>query len=184
VAAEDWRDRQLLERIVEGDERALARLYDRHKESLYRYVVHLVDSDGAEDVLQETLLATWRGAAGFRARSSVRTWMFAIARNQALLLTRKRLPEPSASLGDLADAEEPGPEEAVVAMLDAALVARAVEALRPVHREILHLACVQGLSGAEMSEVLGVPVGTVKSRLHNAKRELAERLSHPSPSKW
>jgi RNA polymerase sigma-70 factor (ECF subfamily) len=109
--------------------------------------------------------------------------MFSIARNQALLHRRKRIPEPiDGSLGPAVSAADPGPEQMVLARADAAVVATHVASLRPIHREVLHLAFVQELSGQEMARVLGVPVGTVKSRLHHAKRELADRLANRSPT--
>ncbi len=172
-------DAELLARVAAGDRDALAGLYDRHRAALSVFLVRMVgDRSSAEEALQDTLLAVWRGAGGFEGRSSVRTWLYGIARRQAYTRLRRRSPQllaldPDAVLVD----SSPTPEHVVVARADLAQLMRLIAVLAPVHREALLLFFVDDLSYAEMAQVLQVPVGTVKSRLSNARRALTGLLA-------
>jgi len=172
-------DRPLLDRVATGDQQAFAALYARHGRALLAYAEGLLADRGrAEEAVQDTLLALWRGAAGFEGRSTVRTWLFGICRRQALrrLPVSRPSPLPVEAAADLPDGG-PGPEAVVLARADAGAVAAALAGLAPAHREVLDLAFGAGLSHAEIAEVLGVPVGTVKSRLFHARASLARALS-------
>jgi RNA polymerase sigma-70 factor (ECF subfamily) len=172
-------DAELLSRVAGGDRDALAGLYDRHRSALSVFLVRMTgDRSAAEEALQDTLLAVWRGAGGFQGRSSVRTWLYGIARRQAYTRLRRRSPQlvaldPDAVLVDPA----PTPEHVVVARADLAQLMQLIAVLAPAHREALLLFFVDDLSYAEMAQVLEVPVGTVKSRLSNARRALAGLLA-------
>jgi RNA polymerase sigma-70 factor, ECF subfamily len=179
VAAD--RDRPLLAAVAAGDEAGLRGLVDRHGSGLLAYLTGLVgDPRLAEEVLQDTLLAVWRGAAGFVGGSTVRTWMFAVGRRRAVDALRRRGTRPAgadeAELAELADSR-PGPEGELLARADLDRVAAAIARLTAAHREVLLLACVHELTGGEISAVLGVPVGTVKSRLSLARVALGRLLS-------
>jgi len=174
----DESDPVLLRRTAEGDERAFERLYARHAQPLLAYAQRLLTERGpAEETLQDTFVAVWHGAGRFEGRSTVRTWLFGICRRQAL----KRLrggPPPSAPIGpdfEVASAA-PAPEAVVLARADAAAVGAALATLSAGHREVLDLAFAADLSHGEIAEVLGVPVGTVKSRLFHARAILARAL--------
>jgi RNA polymerase sigma factor (sigma-70 family) len=164
-------DLDLLQRIAAGDERALGSLYARHAQSLLAYAQHLIgDRGAAEEALQDTFVALWRGAAAFEQRSTVRTWLFGICRRQAL--RRVRPTTPATQPID----EAPSPDAVVLARADAAAVAAALVALPAIHREVLELTFGADLSHPEVAEVLGIPVGTVKSRLFHARAALARAL--------
>lgn len=171
-------DLDLLRRIATGDERALESLYARHAQSLLAYAQHLVgDRGAAEEALQDTFVAIWRGAGSFEQRSAVRTWMFGICRRQALRRLRRRA-EPSQPIDDAGDvpSTDPGPDVVALARADASAVTTALAALPAIHREVLDLVFGAELSHAEVAEVLGIPVGTVKSRLFHARAALARAL--------
>ena len=179
AAREQETDLALLERIAREDRRAVAELYARHQRPLFRYLCQLTPDHGlAEEILQDTIVAVWQGAASFEGRSAVRTWLFAIARRQAHNVLRRR-GQPLADEDALEALEDsdPGPEERVLKQSDAHEVQRAIARLPLIHREVLVLNFVNGLRYDEISAVLGVPEGTVKSRLSNAKRGL-RRLIH------
>jgi RNA polymerase sigma-70 factor (ECF subfamily) len=167
-------DRELVARIGQGDRDALAELSRRHQSSLFFYLLRLVgDPEVAEEVLQDSLVAAWQGAIRFEGRSKVLTWLVGIARRQAHNTLRRRgLP-----LVDLAEVESlpslaSGPEDQAVANAEREQLAAAMRRLVPAHREVLVLTFVHSLSYREMAEVVGVPEGTIKSRLSNAKRAL------------
>lgn len=169
----------LLRRVGRGDADALTALYRRHADGLFWFLVRLAgDRMLAEEILQDVLLAVWRGAEGFAGRSQVRTWLYGIARRQAHNRLRSARPA-EATLDDIAEmtATEPGPEELVLAGVERDRVMAAVDRLSLVHREVIVLMFLADMPQAEIAAVIGVPVGTVKSRLHNARAVLARSLS-------
>lgn len=171
-------EQRILDRIAHGDRNALAELYARYQAPIFRYLVQLVGDHGlAEEVLQDTLVAVWKGAASFEGRSTVQTWLIGIARRQAHNnLRRRALPLADASELEILATSEPEPEDAMLASIEREELAAAIRSLAPVHREALVLAFVNGLSYREMATVLEIPEGTVKSRLSNAKRALRTLL--------
>ncbi len=171
-------DQSILDRIARGDRDALAALYARYQAPLFRYLVQITGDHGlAEEVLQDTLVAVWKGAASFEGRSTVQTWLIGIARRQAHNNQRRRaVPLADASELDVLAAGEPEPEDAALASVEREELAAAIGCLATVHREALVLAFVNGLSYREMAAALGIPEGTVKSRLSNAKRALRDLL--------
>jgi RNA polymerase sigma factor (sigma-70 family) len=173
----------LLRRVGRGDSDALATLYRRHAEGLFRFLLRLAGDRGlAEEILQDTLLAVWRGAGGFEGRSQVRTWLYGIARRQAHNRLRASRPVESGldEVTELAEAR-PGPEELALAGLERDRVLAAVDRLSLVQREVVVLMVVAQLSHAEIAAVVGIPVGTVKSRLHHARAALTHALAVEEP---
>ena len=172
-------DEALLEQVAAGDAAALAALYRRFGSRLLGYLQRYAgDRTMAEEILQDTLLAVWRSAHLYAGRSSVRTWLFGVARRQAYNRLRVHRPEhmPLDGLAGWVD-PAPGPAEWAIAHAQAAAIADAFEALTPPHREVLALAFAAQMPHREIAEILGVPVGTVKSRLHHARAALARALS-------
>jgi len=172
-------DDPLLRRISQGDETAMDTFYREHGRVVLAQVL-LVTGDRvlAEEITQDTMLAVWRGAGSFRAESSVRSWVIAIARRQ----TRDRLRGRRLVVVDdafLADqpSSGPGPEATALDRAELAEVTAAIRELPAAHREVLGLAFGSGLSLPEVAHVLEVPVGTVKSRLFAARTALSRMLN-------
>lgn len=165
-------DRELLSLVAARDEAAFKRLYTRYADRVFRYALTLFRNRHlAEEVVQETMVAVWQGAGAFKGGSQVSTWIFGIARNQAHALLRReargaREPEEPLVLPDPAEG---------VRRRDRVL--SALEELPPEQREVVVLAFYEGLSYREIGRMLGVPEGTVKSRMHLAKRRLREALT-------
>jgi RNA polymerase sigma-70 factor (ECF subfamily) len=171
-------DDQILRRVAAGDRQALSELYARHRQTLFRYLLQLTpDHHLAEEILQDTLVAVWQSARSFEGRSSAQTWLLGIARRQAHNTLRRR-GVPLADPAELADlpASDPAPEDALLAGAARAELVAALRRLPPIHREVLVLVFVQELSYQEAAQVLGVPVGTVRSRLSHARRALRTLL--------
>jgi RNA polymerase sigma-70 factor (ECF subfamily) len=164
-------DEALLRAIGRADRQAFRELYDRHAERVYRFSISLVrNTHLAEEVLQETMLTVWKSGASFRGASKATTWILGIARNQAHSLLRRekkgeRLPEDPKG--------EPDPAE--VAEIDVR-VTRALQTLSSDQQEVLHLVFYEEMSLADAAAVLGIPEGTVKSRLFYARKALAKEL--------
>jgi RNA polymerase sigma-70 factor, ECF subfamily len=172
-------DDELLRATAGGDSRALAELYRRHAPGLFGFLYRLAgDRAVAEEILQDTMLAVWRSATAFGGRSAVRTWLYGVARRQAYNRLRS-LSTPPVGLDGVPEpaASEPGPEEVALARAETAVVGVAMAALPAGHREVLALAFHAQLSHADIARVLDLPVGTVKSRLHNARARLAELVA-------
>ena len=172
-------DLQLLRRIGRGDEDAMAAFYREHGRIVLAQVL-LVAGDRvlAEEIVQDTMLAVWRGAGSFRGESSVRSWVIAIARRQ----TRDRLRGRRLRVVDdtyLADqpSSGPGPEVTALDRAELAEVTVAIRGLALSHRELLGLVFGSGLSLPEVAGVLEIPVGTVKSRLTAARTALSRTLN-------
>ena len=171
-------DVQLLRRIGRGDEDAMAAFYREHGRIVLAQVL-LVAGERvlAEEIVQDTMLAVWRGAGTFRGESSVRSWVIAIARRQ----TRDRLRGRRLRLVDdtyLADqpTSGPGPEVLALDRAELAEVKGAIRDLATPHREVLGLVFGTGLSLPEVAGVLEIPTGTVKSRLTAARTALSRIL--------
>jgi RNA polymerase sigma-70 factor (ECF subfamily) len=172
-------DLALIGRVAAGDAAALTVLYRRHADRLFAFLQQYArDRMVAEEILQDTLLAVWRSAHLYAGRSGVRTWMFGIARRQAHNRLRVQEPQklPLDGLAGWAD-PAPGPVDWVIAGAQRAAVADALTVLAPHHREVLALAFAARLPHREIAEVLGLPVGTVKSRLHHARAALHRALA-------
>jgi RNA polymerase sigma-70 factor (ECF subfamily) len=178
-------DVQLLGRIGQGDEDAMAAFYREHGRVVLAQVL-LVTGDRvlAEEIVQDSMLAVWRGAGAFRGESSARSWVIAIARRQ----TRDRLRGRRLRVVDdafLAEQPSPGPGPEVLA-LDRADLAEVMDAIRELaspHREVLGLVFGSGLSLPEVAGVLDIPVGTVKSRLTAARTALSRILDEKGHSR-
>ncbi len=171
-------DRELLARASAGDREALTELYTRHRSAVFAYLLRLTpDQQLAEDLLQETFVAVWKSAASFAGRSPVRTWLIGVAHRQAHNVLRRRS-EPLADEAELVAlvAGDPEPEDAALAQATREELLVAIARLSLAHRETLALAFGQEMSAAEIAEALGVPVGTVRSRLRDAKRLLRAAL--------
>ncbi len=175
----DFEDLRLLGRIAQGDEDAMAAFYRQHGRVVLAQAL-LVTGERvlAEEIVQDTMLAVWRGAGAFRGESSVRSWVIAIARRQ----TRDRLRGQrlrvvgEAFLSDRPIAG-PGPETTALDRAELAEVRTAIGELAPAHRELLGLVFGAGLSLPEAASVLDIPVGTVKSRLTSARSALSRILN-------
>ena len=171
-------ERNVVARMALGDRHAVAELYARYERPLLAYL-RLFTSDAglAEELLQDTLLAAWSGAHGYAGKASVQGWLLGIARRRARDTQRRRaLQVVDTSALDPLPASEPEPEDLYLAQAAQEELTVSIDRLAPIHREVLILTFVYELSYQDLSEVLGIPLGTVKSRLHQAKRALREVL--------
>jgi RNA polymerase sigma-70 factor, ECF subfamily len=171
-------DAWLLHRIGQGDEDAMAEFYRAHGRVVFAQVLLVVSERVlAEEIVQDTMLAVWRGARSFRGDCSVRSWVIAIARRQTRdrLRARRLRVVDDAFLAEL-PGPDPGPEALALDRAELAEVRSAIRELPPAHREVLGLAFGAGLSLPEVANVLDIPVGTVKSRLTSARAALSRTL--------
>lgn len=174
-------DQRLMERTAAGDRSAFSRLVARHQAAVFRFSRALTSSNAeAEDVLQQTFLAAYRNAGAFRGDSATRTWLFTIARNAAWHARQKLAREapdddPLSERGGADLDEHPGDPEALTSQAEEVEVVReAIRKLAHDDQEILILRDLEGLSGQEVCELLGIGLPAMKSRLHRARMRLLE----------
>jgi RNA polymerase sigma-70 factor (ECF subfamily) len=165
-------DRELIRQVAEGNNEAFRALYDRFIDRVFRYAYMMLRNRHlAEEVAQETMIAVWTSASRFAGRSKVSTWIFGIARNQALRLLRK---EERGSRVPNSPLITPDPSRQAEHELR---IAEAMRELPDPQREVVFLTFYEGLSYQEIAAIQDVPHGTVKSRMFHAKRKLAEVLT-------
>ena len=172
-------DEALVERIAGGDRLAMQVLYARHHVRVYRFILRLVRNEAtAEDVMSEVFLDVWRQAGRFEGRSQVSTWMLSIARFKALSLLRHR---SDAELDEeTAEAIEDTSDDPAVALQkkeSGEVLRRCLTQLSAEHREIIDLVYYHEKSVEEVAEIVGIPEGTVKTRMFYARKKLAELLA-------
>ena len=176
AAREIASDEVLIRRIAGGDQLAMQTLFVRHRVALYRWLLRLVGDEAlAEDLLSDVFLDVWRQAAKFEARSSVSTWLLAIARYKTLSARRRRIDaeldeELPVIIADPAD----NPELVLQKKNQAELVRHSLARLSPEHGEVIDLVYYHGKSVREVAEIVGVAAATVKTRMFYARKKLAE----------
>src|SRR5712664_294943 len=175
AAPETSSDEMLIRRIAEGDQLAMRTLFGRHRVALYRWLLRLVGDEAlAEDLLSDVFLDVWRQAAKFEVRSSVSTWLLAIARYKTLSARRRRIDaeldeEVPVIIADPAD----NPELVLQKKNQTELVRHSLARLSPEHGEVIDLVYYHGKSVREVAEIVGVAAATVKTRMFYARKKLA-----------
>jgi RNA polymerase sigma-70 factor (ECF subfamily) len=178
-------DHRLIAASRDGDPTAFGALVRRYQERLYRTVAGIVDNpEDARDVVQEAFLHAFQALDSFKGDSLFFTWLYRIAVNTAISLRRKRkavlrihADHPEAGSAEPPDrSEQSRPGHALERAEEDQRVRRALARLSPEHRAVLVMKDMEGQKYEAMAETLGVPVGTVRSRLHRARLELRELL--------
>jgi RNA polymerase sigma-70 factor (ECF subfamily) len=164
-------DVMLLRRVADRDEAAFAELYNRYNVAIFNFVLRLIhEPKEAEDLLQEIFLAVWHSAHRYREQAQVKTWLYRIAHYKAVSWLRKY--KPVASFEDFAESATDGPEQEAVTSSQNDDLNKAINHLSSKHRAVLELAFVQDMAYDEIAQVIGCPVGTVKSRMSYALKAL------------
>jgi RNA polymerase sigma-70 factor (ECF subfamily) len=176
-ASQGTSDEALIQRVAAGNALAMQVLFARHHVRVYRFVLRMVrNATVAEDLTSEVFLSVWRQAHRFKARSTVTTWLLAIAHNKALSELRRRRAE--ALDEDTLAIEDPAgdPEVELQAKDRGKLLRRCLTQLSAEHREMIDLVYYHEKSVHEVAEIVGIPANTVKTRTYYARRRLSELL--------
>jgi RNA polymerase sigma factor (sigma-70 family) len=176
---QDSTDAELLRAVGDGDQAALRVLFDRHAAWITLRLRHRTASDElVSEALQDTFVAVWRGASKFRGDGDVGAWLWGIAIRQLLQRFRgKKAPVPASA--DWISARSPvvqSAEDELLIAVEHGDVGTAMRSLSPELRTVLKATVIDGLSTREAARLLGLPHGTVKSRLRTAKTRLREQL--------
>ena len=167
-------DTELVRKIRNGESSAFHRLVDRYSQYLFGLALSLVGNwADAEDILQETYTGAFRGIGSFKGHSSIKTWLTRILIRQVArhhkTRARRRVIPTKLDIATDRQRSVPSPTWTADVQMD---VEAAIESLSSTHREVIVLREIKGLSYDEIAEVLGVPRGTVESRLFRARRQI------------
>lgn len=179
-------DHVLVERCRAGEVAAFEPLVEKYRQRVYRLAYNVLrDSEEAWDVAQETFIRAWQALPAFRGQSAFYTWLFRIVMNVATDRARQRAARGRAFGTERVSEEEwertmpaegERPDQAAARGQDRERIMGALAALPEHHRAIIMLSDLEGLSYREIAQVLDIPMGTVMSRLHNARKRLRDKL--------
>jgi len=174
-------DTELVGRMQRRDPHALAELYDRYGRVVYSLILRVVrDSGTAEDLVQETFLRVWNRVAGFDAqKGAIGPWLLAVARNRAIDYLRSAAGRERNAV-EYEENERPvlyrDVEKDILNSDKARRVKSAIEKLSPQQRQVIELAYFEGLSQTEMAQRMGQPLGTIKTWVRTALKNLRDEL--------
>lgn len=172
-------DQRLLLAASLGDRAAFERFVEKHEAAVFRLLTaSAADDADAEDALQEAFVAAWRNAGSYRGGHSARGWILTIARNALRRTHRKRVGEPPSfePLEELGIQAGWGTEDALEGMARRDALDHAMQKLSSEEREVLVLRELEGFTGDEVAEMLGITLAAMKSRLHRARLEFLAAL--------
>ncbi|MGE5293032.1 MAG: RNA polymerase sigma factor [Micromonosporaceae bacterium] len=167
---------ELVAQVAAGDIGApVAELYRRYSDRLYRFGVQALGNPGlAEEMVQECFVRLWRTAGRFDAeRGSVAAYLFVIARSVASDVRRRPSSRPLVPVEDI---QLPPQADSVDRILETLIVREGLSTLSPAHQEVLRLVHEEGLTQSQIAKRLGLPLGTVKTRLFHGLRALRAAL--------
>lgn len=174
-------EEQLIRRAQQGDNGAFEELLLLHQKKVYNLCLRMnANPDDALDLSQEAFLRAWRSLGQYQFEASFSTWLFRLTSNICIdFLRRKKRRQETSLTESYDDSDEgaelsvpdaqPGPEQQAITNETKIELARAMEQLSPEHREILQLRVIEDLQYEQIADILGVRVGTVKSRLARAR---------------
>jgi RNA polymerase sigma-70 factor, ECF subfamily len=175
--ADDATDAALIARWAGGDERAASVLVERHADAVKRFVCSLGERFEADEVVQDTFVRAFGALDTFRGESSLRTWLFTIARR--LLVDRRRVARRRPEAREIMEGDAAIEHDALDGMVAdeaEARVHRAMEKLTPMQREVFALRVGQGVSYKEIAAITGTTEGAARVHYHNAMRAVKEFL--------
>jgi RNA polymerase sigma-70 factor (ECF subfamily) len=181
-------DPDLAERLKRREPQAMADLYDRYGNLAYSLIFRIVrDAEMAEDLVQETFIRIWSRAQAFDSqRGALGAWLLAVARNRAIDYIRSVDGRMARSSYELVELENPAlfanVESQIASSEQAQRVREALEKLNPNQRTVIELAYFEGLSQSEMAEKMGQPLGTIKTWVRTALKNLREQLGVVAPA--
>jgi RNA polymerase sigma-70 factor (ECF subfamily) len=178
-------DGRLIQECLSGRSEAFGELVRRYQDRLFNTVYRLLDNaDDANDVVQESFVSAYQSLDSFKGDAQFFTWLYRIAMNAAISLKRRRKVAVSIETGSKGDLSIDPPDESVDTQPDELLqrqeeedrLRSAMNKLSPEHRAVLILKDIEGQKYEMIAEILEVPIGTIRSRLHRARMELKDLL--------
>jgi len=175
-------DSELVARVVEGDHEAFETVMRAHENRVFSVCLRIMgDRERALDATQETFLTVFRKAGQFKGEAALGTWIYRISVNTCYDQIRKAKRRGAEPLPDYLDPSDPAAEEEMESAAIRPEIQRALLDIPDEFRTAVVLCDIEGLAMAEVGRILGVPVGTVKSRVFRGRRMLANRLGNRTP---
>ena len=174
-------DRELVERFARGESRAFDTIVEKYEQRVYAITLRMTGNvEDARDAMQDVFISALRALRSFRGDAQLSTWIHRVAVNASLDVLRKRKRHVAQPLEEAGErpSDDVGPEDAAARAARAVEVQRALQNVSEEHRAVLVLHDLQDLDYTETAAALDIPVGTVKSRLHRARIEMARLLGH------
>jgi RNA polymerase sigma-70 factor (ECF subfamily) len=175
-AAKDTSDWELIQRCLNGNSQSFRQLYRKYQQSVRNILYPLCGADLLDDLVQEVFIRAWKGLPRFRGSAQFSTWLYRIcwnvASDQRRRCARQHSQTQNLALGS--DIAHPGPDLMHLHYQQA--LQQSMAQLSPEHRMVLILHDLEDLPQKEIAEILGIPVGTVKSRLFHARATIRQHL--------
>ena len=182
-----YTDEQLMSLFQEGDENAYIELVNRYKDKLINFIFnYLGDLESSEDVVQETMIKLYQKKHYYKEIAKFSTWLYTIAKNLANTELRKRKQRKTTLLSQFSKddktyelpSNDPEPGQEIQTDIVNKIIRDAVDQLSEKFKIVIVLRDIQGLSYEDISEIINVPIGTVKSRINRARLQLQVELKH------
>ena len=182
-----YSDEQLMSLFQEGDENAYIELVNRYKDKLINFIFnYLGDLESSEDVVQETMIKLYQKKHYYKEIAKFSTWLYTIAKNLANTELRKRKQRKTTLLSQFRKddktyelpSNDPEPGQEIQTDIVNKIIKDAVDQLSEKFKIVIVLRDIQGLSYEDISEIINVPIGTVKSRINRARLQLQVELKH------
>ena len=182
-----YSDEQLMSLFQGGDENAYIELVNRYKDKLINFIFsYLGDLESSEDVVQETMIKLYQKKHYYREIAKFSTWLYTIAKNLANTELRKRKHRKTTLLSQFSKddktyelpSNDPEPGQEIQTEIVNKIIRDAVDQLSEKFKIVIVLRDIQGLSYEDISEIINVPIGTVKSRINRARLQLQVELKH------
>ena len=182
-----YSDEQLMSLFQEGDENAYIELVNRYKDKLINFIFnYLGDLESSEDVVQETMIKLYQKKHYYKEIAKFSTWLYTIAKNLANTELRKRKQRKTTLLSQFSKddktyelpSNDPEPGQEIQTDIVNKIIKDAVDKLSEKFKIVIVLRDIQGLSYEDISEIINVPIGTVKSRINRARLQLQVELKH------
>ena len=182
-----YSDEQLMSLFQDGDENAYIELVNRYKDKLINFIFnYLGDFESSEDVVQETMIKLYQKKHYYKEIAKFSTWLYTIAKNLANTELRKRKQRKTTLLSQFSKddktyelpSNDPEPGQEIQTDIVNKIIRDAVDQLSEKFKIVIVLRDIQGLSYEDISEIINVPIGTVKSRINRARLQLQVELKH------
>jgi RNA polymerase sigma-70 factor (ECF subfamily) len=177
-------DAALLKQASRGGEAEFCELFDRYQARLYQYASRMCGVSAADDIVQETFMSVLRAAHFDESKGGVTAYLFGIARHHVIrrLSERGLIMDPCDERRMDVAAIQDSPFDVIARKQGVVALRQAVDSLPPLFREVIILCDLQEMDYAKVAEVIQCPVGTIRSRLHRARKQLAAKLAPDVPS--
>ena len=180
-----YSDEQLMARFQEGDENAYIELVNRYRDKLINFVYNYIrDFEISEDIVQDTMVKLYQKKHYYKQINKFSTWLYTIAKNLAFTEFRKKKQRKITLLSQISKddkpydipADQPGTDQEIQSEITSKIIRKAIEGLPEKFKEVINMRDIDQLSYEEISCIVEVPIGTVKSRINRARLQLQLEL--------